>query len=82
MRQHHHQDDVLQEAARFGGRVLVTKEGDGEGAAAFESSAGEGWPARTLRQAWAPVAGPEAVQTPMQVFEVRERTFYESFIFS
>jgi hypothetical protein len=57
------QDDVLAEAAQFGGRLLVTR----------ESATGEG--GRSLRQELVTV-DPGAVQTPRQVFEQLRREGY------
>ena len=56
-----HQDDVIQEAREHDGRVLVTVE---------ESV--EGWTAgaRNVRDVLEPVGGPDAVQTPRQVYEM------------
>ncbi|EFN52818.1 hypothetical protein CHLNCDRAFT_26452 [Chlorella variabilis] len=57
-------DDVLAEARSHGGRVLVTRE--------EQVAGGGGAPHASARQVvdvFEPVAGPEAVQTPKQVYE-------------
>lgn len=51
------QEDILNEAAANGGRLLVTR----------EAEAGQGVAARQVVEAYEPIAGPEAVQTPKQV---------------
>ncbi|PSC67685.1 paladin isoform X1 [Micractinium conductrix] len=52
-------EDILMEAAANGGRVLVTR----------ESEAGGGVAARQVVEAFEPLGGPDAVQTPKQVYE-------------
>eukprot|EP00887_Chlorella_sp_A99_P002448 scaffold10.g2448.t1 len=60
-------DDVIQEAADHGGRVLVTVE-----------QSVEGWKAgaRNVRDILEPVEGPHAVQTPRQVYEMLQSEGY------
>ncbi|KAL4440251.1 hypothetical protein ABPG75_003252 [Micractinium tetrahymenae] len=52
-------EDILNEAASNGGRILVTR----------EAEAGQGAAARQVVEAYEPVGGPEAVQTPKQVYD-------------
>lgn len=53
----------MNEAGANGGRVLVTR----------EAEAGQGAAARQVVEAYEPVGGPEAVQTPKQVGPQRMR---------
>lgn len=59
-------DDIITEAARNGGRLLVTNEGSG-------------WmdgPARTLQQVFVDIPGPSTVETPRQVFQALQDEGY------
>lgn len=60
------QEDILAEAAAHGGRVLVTREAEADSRYASNGGGGSAM-ARQVVEAFEPVAGPEAVQTPKQV---------------
>ena len=67
------QDDVLAEAAQFGGRLLVTREGGDPGG----GPAGAALLGRRLRAEFLPIGDhPAAVQTPRQVFEALQGEGY------
>lgn len=59
------QEDILAEAEAHGGRLLVTREAEADGG--NTNGGGSAALARQVVEAFEPVAGPEAVQTPKQV---------------
>lgn len=61
------QEDILAEAAAHGGRLLVTREAEADSRYASNGGGGAAALARQVVEAYEPVAGPEAVQTPKQV---------------
>lgn len=62
------QEDILAEAAAHGGRLLVTREAEADSRYASNGGGGAAALARQVVEAYEPVAGPEAVQTPKQVW--------------
>ena len=64
------QEDILAEAEAHDGRLLVTREAEADGGGGNGGNGGAVL-ARQVVEAFEPVAGPEAVQTPKQVRGLR-----------